>query len=68
MATTTSRPIPDDLPRTPRDLLPIVIAPVIAYRIVAGTPLDFFFKRPDMFRLTAPRGVKRKMVAAAGGH
>ena len=45
-----------------------VIAPVIAYRIVAGTPLDFFFKRPDMFRLTAPRGVKRKMVAAAGGH
>ena len=44
-----------------------VVAPVIAYRIVANTPLDFLFTRPDMFRLTAPRGLKHKMVMAAGG-
>ena len=30
MATTTSRPAADDLPRAPRDLLPVFIAPIIA--------------------------------------
>jgi uncharacterized membrane protein YcfT len=44
-----------------------VISPIVAYRIVANTPLDFLFTRPDMFRLTAPRGLKHKIVMAAGG-
>lgn len=44
-----------------------VIAPIIAYRLVQNTPLAFLYTRPDMFRLTAPRGQKHKMVMAAGG-
>jgi branched-chain amino acid transport system permease protein len=36
MATTTLRPATDDLPKTPRDLLPVLIAPVIA---LAALPL-----------------------------
>jgi branched-chain amino acid transport system permease protein len=36
MATTTSRPAPDDLPQTPRDLLPVLIAPAVA---LAALPL-----------------------------
>jgi len=36
MATTTSRPASDELPKTPRDLLPVFIAPVIA---LAALPL-----------------------------
>ncbi|MFN3744990.1 MAG: branched-chain amino acid ABC transporter permease [Hyphomicrobiaceae bacterium] len=36
MATTTSRPTSDDLPKSPRDLLPVLIAPVIA---LAALPL-----------------------------
>lgn len=44
-----------------------VISPIVGYRLVANTPLDFLFTRPDMFRLTAPRGTKHKIVMAAGG-
>ncbi len=36
MATTTLRPATDDLPKTPRDLLPVFIAPIIA---LAALPL-----------------------------
>ena len=36
MATTTSRSAPDDLPQTPRDLMPVLIAPVIP---LAALPL-----------------------------
>tara|TARA_R110000824_G_scaffold137637_2_gene302094 strand:- start:114208 stop:115260 length:1053 start_codon:yes stop_codon:yes gene_type:complete len=43
-----------------------VIAPIIGYRIVSRTPLAFFFIRPDMFRLTAPRPHTPKIMVAAG--
>ncbi|MEX2249518.1 MAG: acyltransferase family protein [Parvibaculum sp.] len=43
-----------------------VIMPIVAYRIVVNTPLDVFFVRPDMFRLTSPRPHKPQIMVAAG--
>jgi len=43
-----------------------VIAPIVAYRLVVNTPLDFLFVRPDMFRLTSPRPHAPKIMVAAG--
>ncbi|MEX0839500.1 MAG: hypothetical protein WD034_08210, partial [Parvibaculum sp.] len=43
-----------------------VVMPIVAYRIVVNTPLDVFFVRPDMFRLTSPRPHKPQIMVAAG--
>lgn len=43
-----------------------VVLPIIGYRIVSKTPLDFFFIRPDIFRLTSPRPHAPKIMVAAG--
>lgn len=43
-----------------------VAAPIVAYRVVVNTPLDVFFVRPDMFRLTSPRPHTPKIMVAAG--
>lgn len=45
-----------------------VILPIIAYRLLEKTPLNFFYIRPDAFRLGAPRKKPRhNIVMAAGG-
>lgn len=44
-----------------------VISPIIAYRLLEKTPLNFLYTRPDAFRLTAPRSIRRNVVMAAGG-
>jgi uncharacterized membrane protein YcfT len=43
-----------------------VAMPIVAYRIVVNTPLDVFFVRPDMFRLTSPRPHNPQIMVAAG--
>lgn len=43
-----------------------VVMPIVAYRIVVNTPLDVFFVRPDMFRLTSPRPHTPTIMVAAG--
>ena len=44
-----------------------VISPIIGFRLIEKTPLNFLYIRPDMFRLTAPRRFKPNIVMAAGG-
>ncbi|MBO6634454.1 acyltransferase family protein [Parvibaculum sp.] len=44
-----------------------VVSPIIGFRILEKTPLNFLYIRPDMFRLTAPRNFKPNVVMAAGG-
>ena len=48
-------------------LVVAVITPIIGFRILEKTPLNFLYIRPDMFRLTAPRNFKPNIVMAAGG-
>ena len=41
-----------------------VVVPLVMYRLVRGTMLNFLFERPNLFRLTAPRAKKENFLPA----